>query len=178
VKDDMSADHSTVSGHEPADAETFVARIGGFVHFIGLFWFVLFEVIQIVQHGTDGLHRATLLNAVICLIGINGIVAASGHLFFAKATASAIGWSDGGPFQWEVGMANLGIGVAGVIAAAYDRDYWLAVILVAAIFLCGAAVGHVVDLIRHRNTAAGNAGPILYTDVLFPVFALVLYATS
>ena len=74
-------------------------------------------------------------------------------------------------------MANLGIGVAGVIAGAFDREYWLAVIIVATIFLGGAAVGHVRDVVVKGNMAAGNAGPILYTDVIFPVFALVLYIT-
>lgn len=54
----------------------------------------------------------------MCLIGINGIVAASGHLFFPKPVAASIGWAEGGPFQWEVGMANLGLGVAGMISPA------------------------------------------------------------
>ena len=83
---------------------------------------MLFEILHLVQHGTDGLHEASLQNAVVCLIGINGIVAASGYLFFPKPVAASIGWAEGGPFQWEVGTANLGIGVAGVISGAFDRD--------------------------------------------------------
>lgn len=74
-------------------------------------------------------------------------------------------------------MANLGIGVAGVIAGIFGREYWLAVILVALVFLDGAAVGHIKDVILRKNVAGGNAGPVLYTDVLFPVFALILYLT-
>jgi hypothetical protein len=38
-------------------------------------------------------------------------------------------------------------------------------------------VGHIKDIVSHRNMAGGNAGPVLYTDVLFPVFALILYVT-
>jgi hypothetical protein len=83
----------------------------------------------------------------------------------------------GGPFQWEVGMANLGIGVAGVIAGIFGREYWLAVILVALVFLDGAAVGHIKDVILRKNVAGGNAWPVLYTDVLFPVFALSRLST-
>jgi hypothetical protein len=75
-------------------------------------------------------------------------------------------------------MANLGVGLAGVLAGIYDREYWLAVIIVATIFLVGAAVGHVRDIVVHRNRAAGNAGPILYTDVILPLFTLALYVTS
>jgi len=137
----------------------FLERFGGFVHFVGLFWFVVFEIMQLVQHGTDGFHEATLQNAVICLIGINGIVAACGHLFFPVPTAAAIGWSAGGPFQWEVGMANLGIGVAGVIAGLFGHEYWLAVILVALIFLGGAAVGHLKEVILRKMWPVATQGP-------------------
>src|SRR5262249_35685570 len=38
------------------------------------------------------------------------------HTFFGEATAGYIGWADS-PFQFEVGMASLGYGVVGFIAA-------------------------------------------------------------
>lgn len=139
--------------------------------------FVIAEVVQLSQHGTTGFHRATLMNALIYLIGVNGIMGACGHLFYPDPVARSIGWPPGNPFQWEVGIADLGWGVLGVMAPSYGSEFWLATIVVASIFLLGAAVGHVRQMIVARNFAPGNAGAIFFNDVAIPVFAIVLYAT-
>ncbi|MEP9375530.1 DUF6790 family protein [Aquabacter sp. CN5-332] len=111
-------------------------------------------------------------------VGIMGLWAAIGHIFFAARSAAAIGWATS-PFQFEVGVSNLGIGVVGVIAAYYGNwGFRLAVTLMTACFLGGAAVGHVVQISSTGNLAAGNAGPILYTDVLTPLALLVLLALT
>jgi Family of unknown function (DUF6790) len=56
--------------------------------------------------------------------------------------AKAIGWPTS-RFQWEVGLAGVGYGVAGGMAPAFDRGFWLATIIVFSTFMLGAAVGHV-----------------------------------
>jgi hypothetical protein len=70
--------------------------------------FAIAEIVQLVQHGTDGFHRATLVNGLVYLIGVAGIIGASGHLLKADDVARSIGWPPGSPFQWEVGVADLG----------------------------------------------------------------------
>ncbi|MFG1424152.1 DUF6790 family protein [Roseixanthobacter liquoris] len=111
-------------------------------------------------------------------LGLMGLWAFLGHVFFAAESARAIGWAPS-PFQFEVGMANLGMGLAGVIAAFYGNwGFRLGVAVVAAGFLGGAAVGHVVQIVETGNLAAGNAGPILYTDILTPLTLLVLLALT
>jgi hypothetical protein len=70
--------------------------------------FAIAELVQLAQHGTTGFHRATLLNVLVYLIGVNGIVGASGHLLYPDPVARSIGWPAGNPFQWEVGVADLG----------------------------------------------------------------------
>ncbi|OYX71082.1 MAG: hypothetical protein B7Y95_13475 [Rhizobiales bacterium 32-66-11] len=111
-------------------------------------------------------------------LGLMGLWAFMGHVFFAAEAARAIGWAPS-PFQFEVGMANFGMGLAGVIAAFYGNwGFRLGVAVVAAGFLGGAAVGHVVQIVQTGNLAAGNAGPILYTDILTPLTLLVLLALT
>jgi hypothetical protein len=153
-----------------------VRRLLSFVQFIGIFGFVVAEIVQLLQHGDDGFHRATLVNALVWLIGVNGIVAGSGHLFFPEPIAASIGWAPS-PFQWEVGLAGLGWGVLGVLCSNYGTEFWLATIIVASIFLLGAAVGHVRQMIVRHDFSPSNAGAILYTDVAIPVFVILLYAT-
>lgn len=154
-----------------------VAFLYSLVQFVGIIGFVVAEIVQLLQHGSDGFHRASLVNALVWLIGVNGFVAGSGHLFTPDPVADSIGWPRGTPWQWEVGLASLGFGVLGVMSSSYGRDWWLATIIVASIFLLGAALGHVRQLVIAHNMSPSNAGPILYTDVLIPVVAIALYAT-
>jgi uncharacterized membrane protein required for colicin V production len=57
------------------------------------------------------------------------------------------------------------------------RDFWLAAIIVASIFLLGAAAGHVKQMIVDKNFAPGNAGAVFAADVVVPIFLIVLYLT-
>ena len=50
----------------------------------------------------------------------------------------------------------------------------LAAILGPALFQWGATVGHVRDIISTGNTAPGNAGIMLYSDILLPVIGFGL----
>ena len=110
-------------------------------------------------------------------VGMMGLWAASGHLFFPAVAARAIGWQPS-PFQFEVGVANLGIGLAGLYAAFRTFEARLATNFVLACFLIGAGGGHIRDIIAAGNLAPGNAGPILFTDLLTPlvIFALLWLA--
>jgi len=110
--------------------------------------------------------------------GLMGLWGALGHTVFAAQAAASIGWAPS-PFQFEVAMANLAIGVTGIVATFYPNwGFRFATALAAACFLGGAAVGHLVQISTTGNLAAGNAGPILYTDILTPLALLVLLAVT
>jgi len=106
-------------------------------------------------------------------LGLQGLWAFIGHVFFAEQAAASIGWANT-PFQYEVGVANLGLGLASIYAAFRGFEARFAVAIVAACFLIGAGVIHIVDIVGRGNFAPGNAGPILVTDFLTPVAILVL----
>jgi Na+/melibiose symporter-like transporter len=112
-------------------------------------------------------------------LGIAGLWAFVGHVFFPERAAAAIGWAPS-PFQFEVGYANLGIGLASLYAAYTGFYARVAVAIAASCFLIGAGIGHVMDISEHGNLAPGNAGPILITDFLTPmaVLALLLVAAQ
>ena len=95
------------------------------------------------------------------------------HTFFGAMTARFIGWADS-PFQAEVGFASLGFAAVGFLACWRSFDARLAAVLGPALFLWGAAGGHIGQMVQHANFAPGNAGVILYTDVLLPVVGFVL----
>ena len=108
-------------------------------------------------------------------LGLQGLWAFVGHVFFAEQAAASIGWPNT-PFQYEVGFANLGLGLAAIYAACKGFEARLAVAIVGACFLIGAGIIHIVDIVGQGNLAPGNAGPILVTDFLTPLAILVLLA--
>ncbi len=106
-------------------------------------------------------------------LGLQGLWAFLGHVFFPERSAAAIGWATS-PFQYEVGVANLGLGLASLYVAFRGFEARLATALAAACFLIGAGIGHIRDIVVTGNLAPGNAGPIMVTDFLTPVAVLVL----
>ncbi|MBI4381208.1 MAG: hypothetical protein HY574_08455 [candidate division NC10 bacterium] len=93
------------------------------------------------------------------------------HVFFGDTAAKFIGWGPS-PFQAEVGMASLGYSIVGLLAFRGDFGLRVAAVIGPAIFLLGAAAGHVHQMIVAHNFAPGNAGVIFYTDIAIPIIGL------
>jgi hypothetical protein len=86
--------------------------------------------------------------------------------------ATSIGYRQS-MFQWEVGWADIAVGVLGVVSI-WKRDSWLTASVVAiAILYWGDAIGHVMEWVAHDNTAPANIGAIP-SDILQPLVAVVL----
>jgi hypothetical protein len=99
------------------------------------------------------------------------------HTIFAKGTAEAIGWTTNG-FQYEVGFASLGIGLAGIYASSVDDPTaWVAASIAGGLFLFMAGVNHVREIFTDRNYAPGNT-LILISDFGVPVSLLVLLIST
>jgi hypothetical protein len=110
---------------------------------------------------------------VFFAIGVSYLYNFVCHVFFGRFTAAYIGWADS-PFQFEVGTASLGFAVVGFVAAFRSFDLRLAAVLGSAVFLLGAAAGHVHQMVKAHNFAPGNAGSIFYTDIAVPLIGLGL----
>ncbi|SMF45405.1 hypothetical protein SAMN06265365_115130 [Tistlia consotensis] len=105
-------------------------------------------------------------------LGLMSLWAFLGHVFVAEQVARSIGWETS-PFQYEVGVANLGIGTAAIAATWLGAPAAWAVFLVSACFLWGAAIGHLREMVQERNFAINNCGPIFWWDILTPLTLLV-----
>src|SRR5262245_33111720 len=147
-----------------------------YLTYLPLFGFLVTLAIALVQ-GVDDRKVTALEVGLFWLAGVNGILLGSPHLFTPALVAKAIGWPTS-RFQWEVGLAGVGYGVAGVMAPAFDRGFWLATIIVFSIFMLGAAVGHVRSMIAEHNFAPGNAGYIFWYDILAPASLIVMYVAT
>ncbi|MGE0299162.1 DUF6790 family protein [Pseudonocardia sp.] len=99
------------------------------------------------------------------------------HTFFGHLAAPLIGWEPS-PFEIEVGMASLGFGLVGSYALRRDAAVRFAAVLGPAAFLWGAGVGHIIQIVQEGNFSPGNAGFVLYLDILLPIVGFVLVALS
>lgn len=106
-------------------------------------------------------------------IGISYLFNAVLHIVFADQVAALIGWSNS-PFQYEVGFASLGFAAVGFIAFRGDWLSKVCAVVGPSLFWLGAAGGHVYQIVVRHDLALGNAGAVLYTDILLPVFGLGL----
>jgi len=108
-------------------------------------------------------------------MGLVGLYTGVTHVFLPDTSAAEIGWAPS-PFQFEVGMADLTIGVLGVLAFRAGLGFRAAATIAATIFLGGDAVGHVRQMVIAHNFAPGNAGPWFWTDILVPAAMIVCLA--
>ena len=114
---------------------------------------------------------------LVITVGIGSIFFFIAHTVFADSTAASIGWPAGNPFQYEVALANLHIGVLGILCYWIRGNFWVATEIAFSIQWLGAAVVHIREIMVAANYAPNNAGLTFYLDILIPVMliALVVY---
>jgi hypothetical protein len=117
-----------------------------------------------------------LSDYVLYALGFMSLFNCVVHTVFAQTSAAFIGWANS-PFQYEVGYASLGFGVAAIVAHRSNLTARFIAVLGPSLFLWGAAAGHVRNLLATHNLSPGNAGVVLWTDILLPVigFGLVYF---
>jgi hypothetical protein len=107
-------------------------------------------------------------------IGLGGVVGFIGHTMRAGPVAASIGWAAGNPFQYEVAVANLAFGILGILCLWNRGGFWTATAIGWSIFMLGAAGVHLHQIHAGQPFAPGNAGAILYFNIIAPVLLLAL----
>ena len=135
--------------------------------------FALAIVLAAIRRSPDNAAERYLSWILLLPIGVTGLWAGIFHVFFPSVAAALIGWQVS-PFQFEVGMADLAIGVTAIVAFWRDLSFKAAAVCAASIFLLGDAVGHVHEMLDAGNFAPGNAGVPFYMDLICPLLAIAL----
>jgi len=157
-----------------------MAALIGFV--LGEFGFEFF-VLGLLCGVVSGIRRKGSLAErllafyVLFSVGALNLVNFVYHVFLGAMTARFIGWADS-PFQTELGFASLGFALVGVIAWRGSYGMRVAAVLGPAVFLLGAAGGHIYQIMTTGNRAAGNSGLLLWMDVVIPLTGLLFLAIA
>jgi len=148
-------------------------------------YYVTFTVIAVIialavggvrHRWAQGTGWRTILDWwTLWVAGIANLVNFVFHSVLGDFSAQQIGWEQS-PFQMELALSSLGIGIASVVA--FPRRAGWAAKLVGnvpnMVFLFGAGVVHLVDIIETGNMAFGNAGPIFWSDFYLPIATVVV----
>lgn len=143
--------------------------------FFGLaVFFSLIHLSRIKKRNNSSTIEAILLWLIVWCIGIQGIFAAVFQIWMPDMIAKEIGWGTGSPFEFEVAVGNLGMGVAALLALVWKGKYWLGPLITYLIFIYGAAYGHIVQQ-KLGDHSQYNSGIFLYIgDIIIPTIILIL----
>lgn len=148
-----------------------------------LIWPVFFPLLAAViavihirwkNHTGAGAIGTFLMWQLAIGFGLAYLYAGAGHLFVADKVAESIGWPTGSPFQTEVGMWDAAMGICGLLCLKFRNDFWTAIVIGPGLFSFSAGLGHVWELVMNANTSPNNAGPVMYIDLLYPLFLAAL----
>ena len=152
---------------------------------IRVFSFSILPVIIAAGHlGLDSSSRPRERRLEIFLLYLFGVgVAGSGiggffgHVFLSDQVGESIGWPTGNPFQLEVGVANLALGILGIVAMGRRDGFREATVITATVLGVGATVVHGMDVIETGNLAPGNTIQNI-SNLLRPALLIACLAAS
>jgi hypothetical protein len=144
--------------------------------------FILFALVAAAVHlalssrsrssGT-AIAKTFLLYLLFVYVGLMGVLTAYAHVFRPIQTSASIGWSTS-PYEYEVGMADLTVGVLGILCLWIRGNFWLATAIANAVWLLGDAIGHIREMVVNNNHSANNAGIFLVAEIITPFVILFL----
>ena len=140
---------------------------------------IIVALIRVLNHRgrrTSEFISGTFLNSfVFWAIGIAQTINFVMHSVFGDYAASSIGWAQS-PFQLELAMCSLGIGVMAFILGRRTAPLIgkVALVTAVAIFGFGAAAGHIYQMLVNHDYAANNTGLLLFSDIVINSVGLIL----
>ena len=141
----------------------------------GLVMFILAAIFMLIHRiAIRRISEAEIIYRWVALfaLGFTLIYAFVMHVFYSEMAASSIGWQPS-PFQFEVAMADLAIGVLGILSFNASFSFRLATVIAATIYLWGAAAGHFYQMLRFQNFTVGNAGSWFWMDIVVPLVLII-----
>jgi hypothetical protein len=102
---------------------------------------------------------------LLLAVGVDGVWAGIFHIFLPTVASGEIGWA-ASPFEFEIGIADLALGIAAVIAFRKSLSFQSGVATYAILFYVGVALGHFYQAFAHNDYSPDNFGLLLVVTVL------------
>jgi hypothetical protein len=107
-------------------------------------------------------------------VGVEETWAGLFHVFFPHVAASSIGW-EVSPFQFEIGVADIAIGLTAIMSFWKTQSFKAATISYVTLFYAGVAIGHIREAVLADNFSGNNFGSLLLITVVKVFLLPTLY---
>ena len=120
-------------------------------------------------------HGTRLLNWLLLLpVGLGGVWSGGFHVFFPEIASRSIGWQPS-PFEYEIGVADMAMGITAIVSFWRPLAFKAAVALCVVLFYFGVAANHVHDAFAGGNFAPNNFGALLAVTIAQIILLPLLY---
>jgi hypothetical protein len=120
---------------------------------------------------------ARLLRWLLLSTGIAYAWAGFFHIAFPQIAAASIGWKVS-PFQFEIGVADVSIGIVAIVSFWRGLDFQAPIVGYFSLFSFGVAYGHVRQAIEAGDFSKNNFGILLVITVILAALLPVLYLVA
>ena len=147
-----------------------------FVFFVSLA--ILITVLRVIftkrPRNANNVLEIILVTFIVVYIGVGSLMSGFSHIFMGESIAQQIGWQTS-PFEYEVGIANLVIGVLAILCIWFRKEMLLATVVASCIWVFGDSIGHIREMIEYHNYAPMNSGVFIWVANLVCLFILIIY---
>jgi hypothetical protein len=113
------------------------------------------------------------LSWILLSMGVEGLWAGLTHVLFPETAAHFIGWQTS-PFQFEIGIADISLGVVALLAYWRPLAFKAAVVTFSFVFYIGLAIGHIRQVVLTGDMSPGNVGLLLALTIIKPLLLVAL----
>jgi hypothetical protein len=137
--------------------------------------YIFFLIIAFSIVSWKGFTKHRVLIAFLIASGLSMICGGLSHIFVPNIVAKNIGWDTCPNFQFEIGIANILIGILLICSFNFNNDWILAALVASTIWGWGNALGHIISYKTNNNKNEGNIGWAFYLDIFIPIISIGLY---
>jgi hypothetical protein len=107
-------------------------------------------------------------------VGVEELWAGLFHVIFPHVAAASIGW-EVSPFQFEIGVADIAIGLTAIASFWRSLPFKAATIAYVTVFYAGVAIGHVREAVTSGNFSGNNFGVLFLITIVKVILLPTLY---
>lgn len=132
---------------------------------VPLIMFVAAIAIASVTRSPASASQRYLSWLLLLAVGVDSLWAGIFHVFFPQIASAEIGWAPS-PFEFEVGVADIALGIVAIASFWRSLAFKTAIALYAIIFYLGVTIGHFREAIVAGNFAPDNFGLLLLLTIV------------
>lgn len=144
-----------------------------FLWVIGIIAGIITVIINPSLRTVQSIAYNLLFYQMTVTVTLTGLVCFTGQVFRSDSIANKNGWPKGNLFQKELGFSQVGWAFAGILSIWYKSPIWIAIIVILCPMFIGAAIIHIMDVLKNKNLKPGNP-LIIFADLIIPVTLIIL----